>query len=108
MYGISKSDALDQVICDPVAFDVISTMREMVNPEPHLRAGHSKRTAEGTKNADKDWKRRGRERWLLQGLSQYYPSQETWTRASLLLEGKHKSNRSTHYDLPLTRILLSP
>ena len=90
--GISRSDVVDQVDCDPAALDVISTIREVVYPESRLCKGHSRLTAEGSKNADRDRERRKRERGLFEDLSQYYPvgqRQDKWTRSSLLPVGKY-------------------
>jgi len=75
--------------------DVIKTIRVPVYSEHRLLLGpqQGKRTAEGSKSADGERKRREVERELYKDLSKYYllrPGQAKWTRPSLLKLGKHE------------------
>ena len=104
MCDMSRGDTLDQVNCNPVAFDVISRIREVETPEPRLLTRLCGRTAPSSKN-DKEHERNKRQGELLHDLSRYYPARQgrsVWTRSSLLSLGKYRSDRSIRCDLPLT------
>jgi len=88
----------DLIDCNPVALEVISTIREPVYPEPQLLTGKGVRTKEGSKGPDDEHNRRKGTRELNQELSKYYQlpgKKAVWGSPELLLKGKHWRHRSS-------------
>ena len=83
--------------------------RQPVYSEPRLKTVKGERTVKGSKNADKELRRRDLERQSYQQLSRYYPLPEgkkEWTRPPLLVKGKHKQSLNVPITFRLPKLLV--
>ena len=83
----------DLIDWDPVALEVVKTIRMPVYDEPWLLKGIGKRTAKGKKGADSEFDRRTGTRGFNEELSRYYQlpeNQGIWACPGLLRRGKRR------------------
>ena len=101
---------LTRSIVTAVAARIIPTIRPSVHRKPRLLTGQiRKRAGVGSRNADRELRRRYEERELLRELSRYYPlgkGQNFRIRLSLLQHSKRGVIAQPADDLPLTRVFL--
>ena len=101
----SKNDAPDAVGHDSDVADYIPTVRVAVSEHPRLVKGSTKPSPGSSERAQKEQRRRDRERALFEQLSRYYQldsgsGRMVWERPSLLKEGKRMPNSSSRERRP--------
>lgn len=101
----NKNDASDVVGHDSEVVDYIPTVQVAVSEHPRLVKGNTKPSPGSSERAQKEQRRRDRERALFEQLSRYYQldshsGRVVWERPSLLKKGKRMLNSSSRERRP--------